>query len=603
MLKHQLKSPHTFHIPVMGTGFTIDTPIRVAKYGINSVISIIDDVLVEQMREKYCAIAGEPYTKIRNNEQDSRSRRIKAYLNLVKRLVDQSSAALRQEPFENGSELTKYYEMLPDSPLKQLYFNMLETPDAKEKNRLQQYLRESAVPGSIDVNIMTKVDHTWLRRGQDTECQMGLARSALKGFALSDLCSSVVFSAGFNGALYSYTSEFDDFYPDKQGNFRKKIILKVSDYRSAEIQGKFLAKKGLWVSEFRIESGLNCGGHAFGSKGNLIGPILEEFRSNRRQLIQSLFLQYKEVLARRGYQLFDDPPSVNITVQGGISNSREDCFLHEYFEVDSTGWGSPFLLVPEAVSVDSVHLKKLAEADEEDVQLSDASPLRVPFWNLRTSEGEDQRRHLIEKGKPGSGCPKGFLTFETGITKQPICTASKVYQKHALTMLEKDNPPEDLKERIIDQILARACLCRDLAGSALQRHNIKSNAKAIVCAGPNITNFSKLASLKEMVDHIYGRISLLKKSKSSGMFLTELKLNIDHLRKEITDTSIGLIEKTANYFNEVSANLQKGITYYKKMIDHFTAEKKEQFIATLQSLRDELVQLMESNGLSPETVS
>ena len=42
---------HSFHIQVMGTGFTIDTPLRLAKYGISSVIPIEDDVLVEQVRK------------------------------------------------------------------------------------------------------------------------------------------------------------------------------------------------------------------------------------------------------------------------------------------------------------------------------------------------------------------------------------------------------------------------------------------------------------------------------------------------------------------------------------------------------------------------
>ena len=35
---------HTFHIPVMGTGFTIDTPLKVARYGIASVVSLVDDL-------------------------------------------------------------------------------------------------------------------------------------------------------------------------------------------------------------------------------------------------------------------------------------------------------------------------------------------------------------------------------------------------------------------------------------------------------------------------------------------------------------------------------------------------------------------------------
>lgn len=36
-------SEHSFHIPVMGIAFTIDTPIKVARFGISSVISIVED--------------------------------------------------------------------------------------------------------------------------------------------------------------------------------------------------------------------------------------------------------------------------------------------------------------------------------------------------------------------------------------------------------------------------------------------------------------------------------------------------------------------------------------------------------------------------------
>ena len=45
---------HTFHIPVMGIGFTIDTPIKVAHLGISSVISLVDDILIEKIRKHYC---------------------------------------------------------------------------------------------------------------------------------------------------------------------------------------------------------------------------------------------------------------------------------------------------------------------------------------------------------------------------------------------------------------------------------------------------------------------------------------------------------------------------------------------------------------------
>ena len=58
-----------------------------------------------------------------------------------------------------------------------------------------------------------------------------------------------------NPRLYNYLEDFREFDATAPGVFRKKVIIKVSDYRSALIQGKYLAKKGIWVTEFRIESG------------------------------------------------------------------------------------------------------------------------------------------------------------------------------------------------------------------------------------------------------------------------------------------------------------------------------------------------------------
>ncbi len=70
--------PHSFHIPVMGTGFTIDTPLRVARYGISSVISLVDDVLIEQVRKVHCEKEGEPYEPITDRDEDPRARHIGA---------------------------------------------------------------------------------------------------------------------------------------------------------------------------------------------------------------------------------------------------------------------------------------------------------------------------------------------------------------------------------------------------------------------------------------------------------------------------------------------------------------------------------------------
>ncbi len=115
-------SPHTFHIPVMGLAYTIDTPIKVARFGISSVISIIEDNLVEKMRSYYYKVNNESYTPITNRESDYRAKRITDYLNLVNRIVNQQIQTLKASSFEPEGELTKYFEMLPETmELKKIY--------------------------------------------------------------------------------------------------------------------------------------------------------------------------------------------------------------------------------------------------------------------------------------------------------------------------------------------------------------------------------------------------------------------------------------------------------------------------------------------------
>ena len=64
---------HTFHIPVMGLSYTVDTPIKVARFGISSVVSIIEDNLIERMRAHHYRQFGEPYVPISRTEPDFRA--------------------------------------------------------------------------------------------------------------------------------------------------------------------------------------------------------------------------------------------------------------------------------------------------------------------------------------------------------------------------------------------------------------------------------------------------------------------------------------------------------------------------------------------------
>ncbi len=57
----------------MGTGFMIDAPLRVARFGITSTISLVDDVLIEKIRKLHCVKAGEPYEGIPSRTEDARA--------------------------------------------------------------------------------------------------------------------------------------------------------------------------------------------------------------------------------------------------------------------------------------------------------------------------------------------------------------------------------------------------------------------------------------------------------------------------------------------------------------------------------------------------
>src|SRR5688572_1626548 len=191
--------PHSFHIPVMGLAYTVDSPIKVARFGIPSVISIIEDRLIEMMRRHYYGMLQEKYVPITTHENDYRAKRITDYLNLVNRIVQEQIAKIKASAFEVGSELSKYFEMLPtESKLRKLYFQMLET-DGIEKEYLEDYLKSKVTAGTIDVNIMTKLDgKNSGNKGVPAEDGTD-AVAALRGYALSDLTnSSIVFSAGLN---------------------------------------------------------------------------------------------------------------------------------------------------------------------------------------------------------------------------------------------------------------------------------------------------------------------------------------------------------------------------------------------------------------------
>ena len=60
----------------MGLAYTVDSPVKVARFGISSVISIVENRLIEMMRKHYYPTIGETYQPISVHEEDFRAKRI-----------------------------------------------------------------------------------------------------------------------------------------------------------------------------------------------------------------------------------------------------------------------------------------------------------------------------------------------------------------------------------------------------------------------------------------------------------------------------------------------------------------------------------------------
>jgi hypothetical protein len=243
--------------------------------------------------------------------------------------------------------------------------------------------------------------------------------------------------------------------------------------------------------------------------------------------------------------------------------------LHRQYHLDSTGWGTPFLLVPEATTVDEATLELLSAAKEKDVVLSHNSPLGVRFHYLKGTTSEKEKYDRIENGKPGSPCTEKHLAFNTEFTTEPVCTASQKYIRLKLEQLRSMDLPEAELNRQVNEVLDKECLCQGLSNAAAIQYNqvfVKNFNAVTICPGPNIAYFSKQVSLQTMTDHIYGRTNILSPGIRPHMFIKELSLYINYLREQLNlEIPEGELLKKKKYFQGFYQNLTEGIAYYRNL--------------------------------------
>jgi hypothetical protein len=228
--------------------------------------------------------------------------------------------------------------------------------------------------------------------------------------------------------------------------------------------------------------------------------------------------------------------------------------------------------------------KQLADAGEEDIYQSDASPLGVIFNNLRDSTSERWTIQRIKERRPGSPCAKGYLVSNTEFTEKPICTASSQYEGFKLKSLGYEIPPPvNSPDPVVQKIYAKQCICDQLANGALIKLNESPSTWPVsVCPGPNIAYFDRLYSLSEMTNHIYGVGPSLIPETRPHMFAKDLLLYVDYFEKLI-HRYVESGELKLDYLREFKDNLDAGMEYYVPMLAArgFPGEN-------LNSLKDEI---------------
>lgn len=537
---------HKIHIPVMGICYTVDSPIRVAPFGITSVISLVDDGLLEEYRMAYAEREGIHV----GNPETTREGRIRAYLDFVADETERRFTALQAMRFAGGTlpqysnasaasanDKDKYFLMLPgDSPLREEYMQVC-AKTGLSRIGAEASLTAKMKMGEIQANIMVALNHK------------DAALDAVRGFATSKVSGSLVLSAGINLGVFEEIAKYKCFYRQEiNGEIvapEKKIILKVSDYRSALTQGKYLAKKGLEVYEYRIESGVNCGGHSFCVAKKLLPDVIHEFVECK----QNLFEATSTLIAKTSV-----PPQMpsRITAQGGICNASE---IEQVLSmgVDGVGVGTPFLLVPQATSCDKDTRRRLAASTSADVVLSHASPLGIPFMNLLTSTAAEICREkanrilfgfthsngdaqtapapmhqLSTSEEPGFPCRQHYLCRAVEGFDHPICMASREYVLHRLAEINAQEASgactREVAQSLRKEVLERECICRFLGNAG--REELRERSPSLhydsreisaarlqkpvkrepvtVCPGPNIAYFTREYTLLEMMLHLYG---------------------------------------------------------------------------------------------------
>jgi len=267
--------------------------------------------------------------------------------------------------------------------------------------------------------------------------------------------------------------------------------------------------------------------------------------------------------------------------------------------LDSIGWGTPFLLVPEAVNIDEQTLEVLCKAKEEDLYMSDVSPLGVIFNNVRGTGMDLLKEAQNKAGKYGFVCKKKYLALTPVFTEEGTCTASKEYERKKIKELKEKNLSAMEFDKELFKITDKACLCNGLTASTLMVNGLDTTIEGhavSICPGPNLAYFSSTYSLKKMVDHIYGRTNVMERTDRPNLFVKELNMYIVYLSGKLEETVKPFTDKQKKHFETFQENLNKGVEYYKDLFQKCKTQledstSKNNLMQDLENMNMELLNL------------
>lgn len=119
--------------------------------------------------------------------------------------------------------------------------------------------------------------------------------------------------------------------------------------------------------------------------------------------------------------------------------------------------------------------------------------------------------------------------------------------------------------------------------------------------------YSKIMTLKNMTDHIYGRDYMISRTDRPNMFIKELHIYIDFLKNKLEEVKKNINKKEEKYLLTFTNNMKEGVLYYQNLfssITHSFEDIKQSVLKELELSENTLQNIvLEIENLSPIQVA